>query len=747
MIGTITSPSIRAAAPPGLVSRISARAEHLLAGAFAAWLSISVQTLLGPGRAAGPAAALFVVGTLGLATCVLTAVVALLVFIPIGASVPRPSARTLLFACAASAATGALSVFVASVLAEALVPLGLDVRDAVVRMTATAMRIFAAAIVFAAVIAGMERKASAFALWPFGVALVAFRAAAAGDFSLALAGRAAHYDLACLVLLLVGFSSLGRLATLPHVRTVARAGFALLVACCLATLALVGTRAGARSAFEESFPGPAGILGLIRGFFDFDGDGFPGVLGGTDCDDWDETVGPAAIEIIGNGRDDNCIGGDLPTAAPDPPDPLPTATSGTSVILVTIDAWRAETLAARTDEGDPLMPNLKSFARSAAVFSRAYAQAPYTDLSMRSFLTGRYPMDFDDGTHFFGQEPSLAEVLKGAGYVTSCLQQVWLLSPYALLGFDRIDTELAAENADFNGITSHKMTAKALRELAALEARGRPFFLWIHYFDPHSTHVLISGAPVVGTSERSRYLQEIWFTDHSLGPLLAAIAGSRFTERGYVVIAGDHGELIGEKGRVGHALWMDEEVLRVPLLVRGPGVPSGTFGTRIRLVDMYPTILALAAGARAATDGRDLSDVWSGRDTRDRDVFAMTSYRGSRLRAAISGSWKLVENVASGATWLFRIDASGREGDNLIDDHPADARRMRDLLGRRWDLSMNDAVVRRKLRLLPRRMLPDAITKVWERDVSRLECQRGDDAACRRIEAAARGDRGSNLDN
>jgi len=155
---------------------------------------------------------------------------------------------------------------------------------------------------------------------------------------------------------------------------------------------------------------------------------------------------------------------------------------------------------------------------------------------------------------------------------------------------------------------------------------------------------------------------------------------------------------LGEGGRYGHGRMLDELVIRPVLVLAGPGVPPGRHATRVRLIDVYPTLLELAAGIEAPCDGEDLARVWSGGEQRDRDVFVQGTYAGTDLRAAIVGDFKLVWDLRAGVESLYDLARDPREHRNLRDALPERAGALRAALGRRWDLSVNSVVLSRRVR-------------------------------------------------
>jgi arylsulfatase A-like enzyme len=522
--------------------------------------------------------------------------------------------------------------------------------------------------------------------------LLAARATAAPHLGEVVGVHGPSYELTLLLLL--------GAAALPLVRELTAARRA---ACALPTLlaALGMVVASARlpverSRFFTTYPHVGGLLVRAGRLFDLDRDGMPAIFGGTDCDDFDDRVASHLPEVVGNGLDDNCRGGDLKAAALEQQPARRTDAPAHSVIIVTLDA-------ARADHATPAhMPRVAELARTAAFFERAYANSNNTVESILSVASGRFPMSFQLGFGgYVGTATTLVEHFRGLGYHTLMVFQPYFAASWwhGERGFAEVDRSLVKLNKGDRGSTSERTTELAIQHLTRLSAGSQPFFVWLHYFDMHEEHLLRPGTPFAGDSPRARYDQEAWSVDRDFGRLVAFLEQSGyFAKDGILVVHGDHGELIDDDGRTGHASWMDEEVLRVPLIVRGPGVSPGRYATRVNLVDVYPTVLGLAAGVQASSFGHDLARVWSGKDVKDRPVFASSYYGGANLGVAIVDRFKLIDDVGMGASYLYDLGADPGETLNLAGSRPALRDELRARLGRIWDLSMNDQVLADRMR-------------------------------------------------
>jgi len=450
--------------------------------------------------------------------------------------------------------------------------------------------------------------------------------------------------------------------------------------------------------FAERYPGAAGVLRGLRAYVDLDGDGHAAAFGGRDCDDSDPRVGPMAIEIVGNGIDDNCMGGDLKAtrsrAEPQAPAAQPELRS---VVLVTIDAWNHRMLPPQAPDGADPMPNVRAMAQVGAHFTRAYSQANATSDGLMSLHTGEYPMRGRLGTRSFGLPPPLAYFYKLLGYETVSAVGLQRARTWPLrTGFSLVD-ERVAHDAPY-GIHSPELTAVSLEHLQRLLAAGKPFFYWVHYTDPHMAYVARESTPFGGRSRRDRYHQEIYAVDRDLGPVFALLERSGFFERGILAVTGDHGEGLSPRTPYGHAWWLYEDCIRTPMVLRGAGVEAGIIDTRVRLVDLAPTLLSLSTRVRLDVDGESLAPLWRGGQHGDRTTVSVMNYHGRHGYAYLEDRYKLITDHFKGSSELYDVDIDPDERDNLIESRPELATRMQAALGRLVDRAANDRTLGRKLR-------------------------------------------------
>lgn len=327
-----------------------------------------------------------------------------------------------------------------------------------------------------------------------------------------------------------------------------------------------------------------------------------------------------------------------------------------NVILISIDTLRPDHLGCY-GYGRDTSPTLDVIAEQGALFEQCSSSAPWTLPGHATMLTGLYPSTHGvkDHDRTLGDDtPSLATLLRESGLRTMAVVNSHNIADprYGLgQGFDEFKyiNELEEIPGKTNpqgdpafGIANRGpgITRQGLRLIE--QHKDQPFFLFLHYYDVHTdftpapkykrmfvdpydgrltgnTQELV-GYRVRGdeiTEDDARYLRQMYDAeirqlDDILAGLFAYLDDRGLSENTLVVITSDHGEEYGEHGGVLHGRSQYQELLAIPLILRGPGVPAGArFTEPVSLVDVVPTILKMV-GVRTDNkfDGVDLTLAW-----------------------------------------------------------------------------------------------------------------------------------------
>ncbi|HVS02236.1 MAG TPA: sulfatase [Thermoanaerobaculia bacterium] len=301
------------------------------------------------------------------------------------------------------------------------------------------------------------------------------------------------------------------------------------------------------------------------------------------------------------------------------------------MLLITVDTLRVDRLSGYGYER-PTSPAADRLLRGGARFDQARTVEPLTGPACSSMLTSLYPHQHGairNGLRIRAQLPSLGKELDRVGYRTAAVVGNWTLKD-SISGlaehFD--DFEEVLTRRRWLGLFAGEATARDLEHAAASwldgnAGRRRPFFLWVHYVEPHAPYQLHrdfvrrlglhSLAPV---SKPDRYDTEIAAVDESLGRLVRRIeSDSRLAANTLIVFTSDHGESLGEHGEWGHGPSLYEPALRIPLAFYWPGaIRPQRIGATASILDVAPTVLALLGRERPSDfQGYDWSAVIAGR--------------------------------------------------------------------------------------------------------------------------------------
>lgn len=393
-----------------------------------------------------------------------------------------------------------------------------------------------------------------------------------------------------------------------------------------------------------------------------------------------------------------------------------------NVLLITIDSLRH-------DYGSLL----DAASAEAATFGQAVACAPSTPSSFPAILTSTYPLMYGGQLYLSDDRPFVARTLQEAGYETVGFHSNPHLGANRNYdaGFETFND--TAEGSDalatlkdgveqrldpdstvysllrrlwhrFSIATDNSAYAKAGtitdNALGWLDRRSGegPFFMWLHYMDVHYPFTppnrfrrevgagSFSDAKIAELNRKMQeepeqlseadvedllalYRGEIRYTDHHIGRLLDELARQGELDETATFVTADHGEAFGEHGRFGHHPYLYDELLRVPLFVRGPGIEPRKIDQQVSLLDLGPTIYDLVGvETPEAAQGESFEPLLRGGSTEERT--ALCTGRHGDMLACRTSAWKCFWRVADAAVELYDLTEDPEETVDVSDDHP-----------------------------------------------------------------------------
>jgi arylsulfatase A-like enzyme/Tfp pilus assembly protein PilF len=403
------------------------------------------------------------------------------------------------------------------------------------------------------------------------------------------------------------------------------------------------------------------------------------------------------------------------------------ACRGCNVLLITIDTLRADRVGAF---GGPagLTPSLDRLASEGVQLTRAYTAAPLTLPAHASILTATSPPVHGlrtNGLFRLGPAiPTLATILKGAGYRTGAFVGSFVLDARFGLnrGFDEYDDRYGerhvgdpAEGAErrgeevvkpalawINGTPSSQSPPASSPQPQAPSAQSAtaspqpqvpsaqsataspqplapsPWFAWVHLYDPHEPY----HAPEPYASQHQPYDAEVAYADAMVGRLLAGLPQGSL-DRTAIMVAADHGESLGEHGERSHGVFIYDVTMRVPWIIRTPGLRHAVSDELVRLLDLAPTMLDLVGVASPpGFEGRSLVPSIGGRahDMPPAYLEAMDANitrNWAPMTGLVSETYKLIDVPIPE---LYDLASDGKEATNLFALEPERARTLSALL-------------------------------------------------------------------
>ena len=328
------------------------------------------------------------------------------------------------------------------------------------------------------------------------------------------------------------------------------------------------------------------------------------------------------------------------------------ASPQTSLLLITLDTTRADHLGCYGAKGAQT-PVLDGLAAEGARFDEAHAHVPLTLPSHANLLTGDLPSTLNlrvNGMKLKEGPQTLATLLKARGYWTGAFVSAVILERERGLarGFTTYDDHMTLPPRG-GGPPEERRAEETTR--VALDATAKvkgPFFLWVHYYDPHYEYR--APEPYASRFAKAPYDGEIAYMDASIGRLLEGLKAQGKMSDTLVVVAGDHGEGLGEHGEQQHGVFLYEYAMHVPLVMAWEGHirPGAAIPDLVGLSDIAPTVLDFMGVPGPKTDGRSLRPLLESKPLAAAPLY-IESYHGyftygwAPLRGVMDGTWKYIQ--------------------------------------------------------------------------------------------------------
>jgi len=382
-----------------------------------------------------------------------------------------------------------------------------------------------------------------------------------------------------------------------------------------------------------------------------------------------------------------------------PPKPLPAQNKNIStpqnILLITIDTLRADHLGCY-GYSQIQTPAIDSLAQEGIRFEWAFTPVPITLPSHASILTSLYPYThgvLNNGEYQLSTSiQTLPHILQSHGFATAAFVGAFVLSKQFGLaqGFDLYDDELSPTGEKineafplYNERKAEKVTEAALQWLQ--EKNPSRFFLWVHYFDPHTPYN--PPQPFITEYPDRLYDGEIAYTDQCITGLLQELEKRNILKDTLVVLVGDHGQGLGEHNEMTHGIFLYDATMRVPLLFRYPELAAGIVSSDpVKTIDIPPTILEiLKIPLPSEWQGESLFPYFYQPHLSHRKkpaifletIFPEANFGWSPLQGIRTKKWKYIK---APRPELYDLQSDPGELNNLLDQYPKQAQNLKNRL-------------------------------------------------------------------
>ncbi len=371
-----------------------------------------------------------------------------------------------------------------------------------------------------------------------------------------------------------------------------------------------------------------------------------------------------------------------------------------NIVFIIIDTLRADHSHMGDDVAGETPALKKLFKNNSAYFGTSYSNAPWTLPSISSMITSKFPSEIGvvkRNSKIDEKFITLAEVLKENGYRThGVITHIFLKKKYGLgQGFDTYLEKIDSSDNNLFSVTSPIVTAEAIKIID--ENKEKPFFMFLHYFDPHYRYVdhenrsSYKGPFLPDENEAKKaeiikenlfsqndleyfkecYRSEIRFTDIHIKRVIEKLKEQGLYENTLIVIVSDHGEEFGERGTLGHGQSLFDEQTKIPFILKLPGKfePSVNIRPSFSNIDISPTILDVAGiNIPASFRGTSILDE-KGSETIFMEVNEKKYDTLYNQCAIVHKGWKLIKDFENNKFELYDLNGDKPEKSNKFNSN------------------------------------------------------------------------------
>ena len=369
-----------------------------------------------------------------------------------------------------------------------------------------------------------------------------------------------------------------------------------------------------------------------------------------------------------------------------------------NIVFIIIDTLRADHTHMGEGESRETPALKKLFENDSAFFGSSYSNAPWTLPSISSMITSKYPSEIGvikRNSKIDEKFITLAEVLKKNGYGThGVITHIFLKKKYGLgQGFDTYLEKIDSSDNNLLSITSPEVTSEAIKIIEA--NREKPFFMFLHYFDPHYRYIDHEGkstysGPFLPEEDESKkaeiirknqfssndldyfrecYRSEIRFTDKHIEIVIEKLKQQGLYDNTIIVIVSDHGEEFGERGTLGHGQSLFNEQTLIPFILKLPEnyKKKITIRPQFSNIDISPTILDVAGiSIPESFRGTSILNV-KGSETVFMEVNEKKYDTLYNQCAIVHKGWKLIKDFETNKFGLYDLEGDKPEKENRFE--------------------------------------------------------------------------------